>query len=147
MTESFFSWQELSTSIVQGIVITVATLGIYQYAVMMGMSEEQTRTMVFLTLISANILLTLVNRSFFYSLLDALRYPNALVPLIIGITALLTALLLLIPQLRSLFEFDLIGLRFGITAVAAGCLSVVWYEAVKWFKRQHMKREEMSLTA
>jgi Ca2+-transporting ATPase len=136
VTEAFFSWQELSTSIVQGLVITAATLTIYQYAVTLGYSKSQTRTMVFLALISANIFLTLVNRSFYYSLFDTVRYRNALVPLIIAVTITLTGLLLTIPVFQNLFEFSPIEVRSGSIAITAGCLSVIWYEGVKWIKRK-----------
>ncbi|MCX8480437.1 MAG: HAD-IC family P-type ATPase, partial [Sediminibacterium sp.] len=68
-TVTFFNWKELSTSIVQGIFITAGTLFIYQYAIYNGYTESLTRTMTFTTLIVANIFLTLINRSFYYSIL------------------------------------------------------------------------------
>src|SRR5690606_29944020 len=68
LTTNFFNWNELSTSIIQGLVITTGTLFIYQYSVINGYSEELTRTMVFTVLITANIFLTLINRSFYYSI-------------------------------------------------------------------------------
>ena len=78
-TTTFFNWRELTTSMVQGLVISIGTLGVYQLAVLKGFSEPHTRTMVFTTLISANIFLTLVNRSFYYSIFTTSRYKNNLV--------------------------------------------------------------------
>ncbi len=68
-TNTFLSWKDLQISIFQGIIITAGTLGIYQFAVSKGYDEEQTRTMVFTTLVIANIFLSLVNRSFYYSVI------------------------------------------------------------------------------
>ena len=68
-TSTFFNWKELTTSIIQGLMITAGALLIYQYSVRQGFSESTTRTMVFTVLIAANILLTLVNRSFYYSII------------------------------------------------------------------------------
>ncbi len=66
-TKTFFNIVELSTSIMQGIAITIGTLAAYQYAVYNGYNEALTRTLVFIVLIAANIFLTLSNRSFYYS--------------------------------------------------------------------------------
>jgi Ca2+-transporting ATPase len=145
LTKTFFNWKELSTSIVQGLAITVGTLSIYQYAVHQGYGESETRVMVFITLISANIFLTLVNRSFYYSLFITLKYKNRLVGIMIGITLLLTALLLYVPVFNHFFEFSHpSGKQLWISALA-GCLSVVWFEAIKSFsrKKQEVQRRQL----
>ncbi|WP_432714308.1 cation-translocating P-type ATPase, partial [Pedobacter sp.] len=61
-SSTFFHRKELSTSIIQGIVITAGALITYQYAVYLDVGEKTTRTMVFTVLIVANIFLTLINR-------------------------------------------------------------------------------------
>src|SRR5690606_26121164 len=68
MTETFLNWKELSISIIQGLIITAGVLFAYQFAVQKGSNEETTRAMVFTTLIFANVFLSLVNRSFVYSM-------------------------------------------------------------------------------
>src|SRR5690606_15094896 len=65
-SKTFFNLKELTTSVVQGLMITAGTMFIYQFAVRNGANEDTTRTMVFTTLITANIFLTLVNRSFLH---------------------------------------------------------------------------------
>ena len=139
-TTTFFKWRELITSIIQGIMITLGGLLIYQYAVLEGYSEGVTRAMVFTVLISANIFLTLVNRSFHYSIFSTFRYRNRLIPLIIGITVAVTALLLFVDPLTRFFEFErLKGSQLSLS-IAVGFLFVVWYEFVKWYKRTHRSR-------
>jgi Ca2+-transporting ATPase len=134
-TTTFFKFKELITSIVQGLVITLGTLSIYQFAVFHGYNESVTRTMVFMVLISANIFLTLVNRSFYYSLWTTLKYKNNLVPLIIGITSLLAALLLFAPPLTRFFEFETLNTHQLAISILVGVISVLWYELVKGVKR------------
>ncbi|HEX6847631.1 MAG TPA: cation-translocating P-type ATPase [Chitinophagaceae bacterium] len=136
LTTTFFNWKELSTSIVQGLAITAATLFIYQYAVRNSHGEAETRTMVFTTLISANIFLTLINRSFYYSIFTTLRYKNRLVSLIIGITIVLTALILYVPVFASFFQFQRPATGELLISVFAGFLSVIWFEIVKLFVRR-----------
>ena len=135
-SKTFFNWKELSTSIIQGIVITLGTLFIYRYAVQQNYNQSLTRTMVFVTLISANVLLTLVNRSFYYSALTTLKYKNKLVALITVITIGVTGLLLYIKPLTEFFEFEHLNLTQILLSACVGFLSVIWYEVVKWNKRR-----------
>lgn len=135
-SSTFFNWRELATSIVQGLAIAAVTLFVYQYAVQMGSSENSTRTMVFLTLISANVFLTLVNRSFYYSVITTGRYKNNLVPIIILITIGLMALLLFVMPFNNIFQFERLGTMQLLISIVAGFASVIWYEGVKYDKRR-----------
>jgi P-type Ca2+ transporter type 2C len=134
-TTTFFNRRELATSIIQGLVITAGTLYAYQLAVSQGLNETVTRTMVFTTLIAANIFLTLVNRSFYYSVLTTLRYTNTLVPLVISVTIAISGLLIFIRPLAEFFEFERLPLSNLFSSVVIGFLSVIWYELVKLKKR------------
>lgn len=135
-TTTFFNLKELATSIAQGLIITMGSLFIYQYAVSTGHDEASTRTMVFLVLISSNVFLTLVNRSFYYSVITTISYKNNFVPLIILITLVLTSLLLFVSPLTAFFEFQILsGFELLIT-IATGFLSVIWFEVVKWRNRR-----------
>ncbi|MGB5700502.1 cation-translocating P-type ATPase [Muriicola sp.] len=140
-TATFFNWKELTTSVIQGLMITIGTLTAYQYAVQQGYDEATTRTMVFVALISANIILTLVNRSFYFSILTTLKYRNNLVPLIIIATVVLTGMLLYIQPLTRFFEFSTLNSKQILISSGIGLLSVIWYEIVKW-KRRTMDKEE-----
>jgi len=128
-TSTFFHWKELATSVIQGLLITAGTLSIYQYAVHQGFNEVITRTMVFCTLITANILLTLVNRSFYYSIFTTIKYRNNLVLMIISITIVITGLLLYIKPLQQL------SLQQSVVSISIGLLSVIWFEVLKWSQR------------
>ncbi|APA63115.1 cation-translocating P-type ATPase [Maribacter sp. 1_2014MBL_MicDiv] len=132
---TFFNYKELTTSIIQGIIITVGALTAYQYSVSSGFSENTTRTMVFMVLIVANIFLTLVNRSFYYSIFTTLKYKNNLVPIIIGLTITLSWTLLYVPVLTRFFEFDSLTIPQLGTTIVIGAISVLWYEIVKVIKR------------
>jgi P-type Ca2+ transporter type 2C len=132
---TFFNWKELATSITQGLMITAGTLITYQYAVHKGFDEALTRTMVFTVLIAANILLTLVNRSFYYSIFTTIKYKNNLVLLIISITIGVLSLLLLVKPLTRFFKFEYLNLSQLLISIGIGFVSVIWYEAIKWRKR------------
>lgn len=134
-TNTFFKWKELITSIVQGLAITLGALMIYQYAVQHRLSETITRTMVFVVLMAANIFLTLVNRSFFYSIYTTLKYKNNLVPLIIVITIAVLSVLLFVKPFTQFFDFESLTVFQLFISVTTGFLFVIWYEFIKWRKR------------
>ncbi len=135
-TNTFFNWRELSTSIMQGLMITAGTLIAYQYAVQHAYNEGLTRTMVFTVLIAANIFLTLVNRSFYYSIFTTMLYKNNLVSLIIGITICIMALLIYVKPFAAFFGFEYLDVEKVGIAIAVGFVSVIWYEVVKLIKRK-----------
>jgi Ca2+-transporting ATPase len=135
ISTTFFNWKELTTSMLQGLAITAGTLLTYQYAVSKGYNEAITRTMVFTVLIAANIFLTLVNRSFYYSVLTTIRYKNNLVLLIIGITIVIFALLIFVQPLAIFFNFEAINTEQLLVSIGMGFVFVIWFEIIKWIKR------------
>lgn len=138
MTDTFLSGKELTMSILQGLLITIGVLFSYQWAVQQGGNEENTRAIVFSTLIFANILLSLTNRSFYYSLFESFKNKNGLFPLIIGVTLLLLTLILYIPKFSNFFHLSpLNGLELWVTFTIAG-ISVLWFEVYKWLKRKNI---------
>lgn len=141
LTTTFFNWKELSISILQGLVITAGTLFIYQYAVTNGYDEALTRTMAFTVLIAANIFLTLINRSFYYSIFTTLKYKNNMVLFIVFITIALVGLILYINPLTNFFEFERLNSQQLLICIAIGFISVGWFELVKLIKRVKRHRQ------
>jgi Ca2+-transporting ATPase len=135
-TTTFFNLRELSTSIIQGLMITVGALFIYQYGIYLALDEATTRTMVFVVLVTANIFLTLVNRSFYYSIFTTLLYKNNLVGIIIFITIIITGLLLYVKTLNTFFGFDYLNVSHLSASIGVGFIAVIWYELVKLYKRK-----------
>jgi Ca2+-transporting ATPase len=135
MSNTFFNWKELTTSIIQGLMITAGCMFTYLWAVKNGADEPSTRTLVFITLISANIFLTLVNRSFYDSIITTLGFKNNLVIWIIGITIAITAALIYIPVFSQFFEFKIMDSGNTLLAILIGFISVIWFELVKLYQR------------
>lgn len=135
-TSTFFNWQELSTSFLQGLVITVGTLAVYQYAVHQYYSEGVTRAMVFICLIAANIFLTLVNRSFYYSFITSFKHKNSMLVMMILLTIILTCIMLFITPVANFFGFRQPGISNLFISTVTGAVSVFWYEIIKWLTRR-----------
>jgi Ca2+-transporting ATPase len=139
LSATFFNWHELSLSIFQGLVITSGTLYVYIYSVNNGYNEALRRTMIFTVLITANIFLTLINRSFYYSILTTLKYKNNMVPMIIMLTIIIVGAILFFKPITTFFEFETISFQQLIICLLIGFISVIWFELVKGIKRAKRK--------
>ncbi|MBL7856664.1 MAG: cation-translocating P-type ATPase [Cyclobacteriaceae bacterium] len=139
ISHTFLTWRELWISVLQGLMITVGILFSYQYAVHHGADEVTTRSLVFATLVLANIFLTLVNRSFYYSVLTAFAYKNWMIPLVVLITIILLALLLYVPVVSHFFQLTALSVQEVAVALTIALCSVVWFELFKLFKRRNHK--------
>jgi Ca2+-transporting ATPase len=133
---ALFSLAELGKSLVQGIVISFGVLGLIYFGIVQNLPENDIRGMAFLTLITANIILTFSSRSVDQSIIASFKKPNVLVMIIIPITIVLSILLFSIPALRQLFMISLPDLTMGLLSVLVGFLTIIWYEIVKWRNRQ-----------
>ena len=135
-TTTFFNLREITISIIQGLIIALGLLFMYQYCIQSDFTEGVTRTCIFLTLISSNVFLTLENRSFYYSIFTTIRYKNNLVLVIIGITILITILLLFVPVFSKFFLFEKVTIFQIGCSILVGFISVIWIEIYKIFKRK-----------
>jgi Ca2+-transporting ATPase len=136
--ESIFDRATLVTSLVQGVCILLVSLGVFLLAQQWAMGEVVARTMAFVTLIAANLLLILTNVSWTRSLLATLRSSNSAMWWVVGGATLLMLCLLNIPILAKLFQFAPITmLQVGI-CLAAGIGSVIWFELVKMVRGRQL---------
>ncbi len=142
-TATFLSLHEMTISIIQGLAITAGILFMYQYGIWKGFDEAGTRSLVFTTLVLANILLTLSNRSFYFSLITEMGNRNKLMVYIISATLLLLLLLLYLPPLSSFFKLVPLSLQSLLACCVAAAVSVLWFEIWKWRKRRRPFRDNI----
>jgi len=91
--------------------------------------------MTFTVLIAASIFLTLINRSFYYSVSITLKYKNNLVLFIIPITIATVGLILYVKPLTTFFEFESLNFNQVLISISIGFITVIWFEIVKVIKR------------
>jgi len=131
LLSSFLSGKQLLFSMIQGLMITAACLGTGYYYMNAHADEATVRTTIFITLLFSNILLTLVNRSFRYSVITTLGYRNRLVPVITGTTLLCIAAFLYVPFARQLFNLKTLPIPILLTCLAAALAGTFWVEVRK----------------
>jgi P-type Ca2+ transporter type 2C len=134
MGTSFLSFKELSISLVQGLVISIACLGVGYYFMTLGHSIELVRTVVFSTLIFSNLFLTLSNRSFTASIFTTIQYKNKLIPLILIISISILFLSIYLKPIRDIFLFETLSINELTICFIASLVGVMWIEFWKKVK-------------
>ena len=133
INEAFFGAKKIFISCVQGICILIATLGVYFVTLKTGYSIGEVKAMTFATLIFANIATILTNRSWESSIFTILRTPNKTVKWVIGGAALFILLVLTVPFLQQLFQFEPVSVwEIALTFVIGMC-TITWFEIYKHF--------------
>jgi P-type Ca2+ transporter type 2C len=140
--EPFFGAKKIFLSCMQGVGILVATLLIYFIGLSKGYSEMEVRTMTFVTLIVSNIAVIISNRSWVTNFFKLLVTKNKTVKWVVGGAIFFLILVLNVPFLLNLFQFEKISLNEGLVCAAAGLLSITWFELYKIFRNR--KLEKMS---
>jgi len=133
--EPFFGAKKILLSCTQGIGILVICLLVYFIGIKMGYTEKAVRTFTFITLIISNVAVILSNRSWTSGIFKILITPNKAVKWIVGGAVLFLILILNIPFLLDLFQFEKIGLLETVICAFAGLFSITWFELYKLFKR------------
>jgi Ca2+-transporting ATPase len=134
MGTSFLSFKQLSMSLIQGLFITGGCLLLGFYYLQNQASNETVRTFIFITLLFSNIFLTLINRSFRFTILKTFFYKNNLVVLILVFSAMMIFLFLFVPYLRNIFGLSLLSFREIAVCMLVALISTGWVEVYKFFK-------------
>jgi Ca2+-transporting ATPase len=126
-----FRHDELLISIIQGIVIAGGVLALYYFYMKENYSVEETRTIVFTTLVLSNIFLTFTNRSFSENFTKTIFYKNNLAPWVIIISILFLVVVHLIPFVRDIFQLTTITIGDFCLSIVVGFAAVMWFEIYK----------------
>ncbi len=136
--QRIFNRRSVIISLFQGLSVLLLVAAVFSFGHMRGMDEMEIRALTFTTLVIANLGLILTNRSWEHTIWHVRRQPNRALWWILGGTLTLLGFVLYAPFMRDLFEFAyLSSLDIGI-CLGAGILSVMWFEALKFFThRKH----------
>jgi Ca2+-transporting ATPase len=87
-------------------------------------NEQLTRTMVFTTLVFSNVILSLVNRSFYYSVFASLKNKNNMM-VIANLLTLLSSLIVYISPIARFFDVLPLQLDQIVICIAVSAVSVL----------------------
>ena len=133
--QGVFNRKTLFISLLQGGVVLLVTFAVYLYSMMQGMDEGQVRALTYTTLIFANLLLILSNRSWSQTILSSLLVPNKALIWVLSGALVFLVVILYVPFFRDIFGFSYLNPgQFLICLIAAG-VSIVWFEIYKLIRR------------
>ena len=138
--EPIFGLRTTLTALLQGVSALLIVAAVFFFALRQGQTETHARAMAFATLIIANLSLIWTNRSWSASVYQSLRSRNVALWWVTGAALALLALVLAIPFLRELFRISTLGMADLSLCVAAGCASILWFEAMKLATRKANNR-------
>lgn len=129
--QRMFGKSTLLVSLLQGASVLLSVLAIYLFAFSSGRSQPDLRAMVFTTLVIGNLSLIFVNRSQSRLVLATIRTPNAALWWITAGVLVALGLSLYVPFLQDIFGFTTPRPLELLLSVAAGLVSVLWFEVYK----------------
>jgi len=133
--EPLIGRRTLGLSLLQGVCVLSIVLIVFSIALTRGSGELEARALTFTTLIVANLGLILTNRSWSRSIAKMWRLPNAALWWVIGGAAVFLGLVLYVPFLRNLFHLGVLHPVDLTLCLAAGIVSIVWFEGLKTTRR------------
>jgi Ca2+-transporting ATPase len=126
-----FSRRLIAWSLLQGACMLALILGLGAAARWNGMADQDVRAVCFVSLVLTNVALILLNRSFGWSLWEAIRRPNRALWAVLAAVALLLTAVLAVPLLRGLFGFGLLHWGDIALSAAAAAVALAMLEAAK----------------
>ncbi|PKL60567.1 MAG: ATPase [Methanomicrobiales archaeon HGW-Methanomicrobiales-4] len=130
--DRLFSPRLISICLIEGFVILGVLTAIFVTLMGQDAPDDYIRTILFSTLVFANLGLIMVNRSWTEPFYQTFKRQNPAMWVVVALALVLLALVLLVPLLRELFRFTpLTGGEVGLCAIA-GFLSVIWFEGYKF---------------
>ncbi len=138
--ERFFGYKKIILSCMQGVGILIFVMGIYLFSYYSGHTEGQVRAMSFITLIAANIAFIMSNRSWTRSIFELLTIRNKAAAWVIGGAILFMILIMNFPFFLKMFQFEKPGITDTLICIAAGLLTITWFEVYKAIKFRRNKQ-------
>jgi P-type Ca2+ transporter type 2C len=129
--EPLFGRHIFFISLLQGAFLLMISLVVMGSALNHGATENAARAMTFTTLVSGNLGLILVNRSWRHSIIDTLNIRNPALWWVITSAFSFLILTLYFPVLREVFHFASITSLEFLFYMLAGIVSVMWFEVYK----------------
>ena len=134
--ESLFNSRKILISVLQGLSVLIIITAVYSVALSLGKLDDEVRTLTFTTLIVANLGLIFTNRSWTRTIPEMFQCRNKALVWIIIFVVVFLGLVLSVPFLRNMFHFTILHFNDLIICLAAGIVSILWFEIFKIIKKR-----------
>jgi Ca2+-transporting ATPase len=132
--ELFFGWHKMVFSLIQGLLLLIMVLVVYFLSIHEGHNEREVRAIAFSSLIIGNIFLILTSLSKTRNFISILMEKNIAVLLIIAIALTLLFLIISVPALQQIFNFQFPGYNHFISSITGAAIILLIFESYKFIK-------------
>jgi len=144
LREPTFSKQTLLVGLMQGTSVLGIVFCMYMGALLLGVNDTHARTLAFTTLVFGNLTLIVTNLSWKRTIVAVLHHATpALRMILAGVICMLIGALY-VPKLRFLFHFSPLSFMDLLVTLAAGSISLLWFELLKATKMFRNKQTVLS---
>jgi Ca2+-transporting ATPase len=132
--EKFFGGRKIFYSTLQGSLLLLMVMGVYFFSLHEGHTEGEVRAIAFSSLIVGNIFLILTNLSKTRSFLSVIMEKNIWIILIFATSLLMLLLIISVPSLQRVFNFEFPGYTHFIASLVGAASILVILEVAKYIR-------------
>lgn len=138
--ESMFNRPTMITSIVNGLSLFVVMIAVYLITLkVLGLGEDEARTIAFTTLVFGNLALIATNASRTKNMIRIFKDKNKPLYVVLTIAIVFLGTALYIPALRNIFNFSILSAYDLLICIAVGFVTALWFELLKIINRKKRK--------
>ena len=135
--QTFFGGMKILKSVAIGVLLFVFTVVVYFGTLKLNLTENQTRTVTFCTLIFCDIFLVLSTLSKSRNLFQILQEKNRALLMILSVTLILLIFMIENKSLQEIFQFQRIPINYLIYAFLLSLVFGLFLEGIKYFERKN----------
>ena len=134
--KKFFGSKKIMFSVFQGLLLLVMVLIVYFITINEGHGEGEIRAITFSSLIIGNIFLILNNLSKTRSIYSTIMEKNIAVIIILSSSFLMLLMIISIPYLQQIFQFEFTGYQHFLTSIIGAFMLLFLLEMIKFLKNK-----------
>ncbi|MBU3689086.1 MAG: ATPase [Acidimicrobiales bacterium mtb01] len=130
--QTLFGRRELTTAVLQGLSALASSLIVYLWAIETDHGDATIRSIVFLSLVTSNVGLILINRSWRLGIFRTFRQRrNPALPWLVVAVVAISVLIFVLEPVRTTLDFGPITIGDAAVAMTTAILGLAWFEIAK----------------
>jgi P-type Ca2+ transporter type 2C len=131
INEPIISAPLLAVALMQSAIVLASVFAIYAFAMQSESSDNAVRAAVIITMVAGNLTLVRVNMTRGWTLSHVFEGGQQIYWMIMLITTAAGTVIFAVPELRTLFRFDLPGWQLAALAIATGIACAMLFDFIK----------------
>jgi Ca2+-transporting ATPase len=134
--EQFFGGRKIILSVIQGFLLLAMVGAVYLFSKLKEYPEQEVRAIVFSALLLGNIFIILTNISKTRNVISVITERNLVTIPILLTAIIMLVLIIVIPSLRRIFNFEVTNYNHFMPSVLGALLILILLETIKYFKNR-----------